>query len=110
MLLPYDARAVVDLVGELDRWRTQLDYRGPIPRAWAGRLRRDLEAEPVAASTSMEGAPVTGEEVHRSLAGDRPPQTRGEHAALVRRYRDALSFVLGRAADRGSKWDRQVPI
>ncbi len=73
MFLPYDAKAVLDLAGELDRWKTQLDYRGPIPRAWAGRLRRDLEAEAVAASTSMEGVPVTVEEVHRILAGDRPP-------------------------------------
>jgi len=69
MLLPYDPKAVVELAGELDRWKTQLDYRGPIPRAWAGRLRRDLEAEAVHASTSMEGVPVTIEEVHRILAG-----------------------------------------
>lgn len=53
MFLPYDATAVLDLTRELDRWKTQLDYRGPVPRTWAGRLRRDLEAEAVAASTSM---------------------------------------------------------
>jgi len=110
MFLPYDAKAVLDLAGELDRWKTQLDYRGPIPRAWAGRLRRDLEAEAVAASTSMEGVPVTVEEVHRILAGDRPPQTREEDAALVRGYRDAMSFVLRRADDRAFKWDRELLI
>src|SRR3989454_4242562 len=110
MFLPYDAKAVFDLAGELDRWKTQLDYRGPIPRAWAGRLRRDLEAEAVAASTSMEGVPVTVEEVHRILAGDRPPQTREEDAALVRGYRDAMSFVLRRADDRAFKWDRELLI
>jgi Fic family protein len=110
MLLPYDAKAVVDLVGELDRWRTQLDYRGPIPRAWAGRLRRDLEAEAVAASTSMEGVPVTVEEVHRILAGDRPSETREEDAALVRGYRDAMSFVLRRADDAAFRWDRELLI
>jgi len=110
MFLPYDAKAVLDLARELDRWKTQLDYRGPIPRAWAGRLRRDLEAEAVAASTSMEGVPVTVEEVHRILAGDRPPQTREEDAALVRGYRDAMSFVLRRADDRAFKWDRELLI
>src|SRR5712692_104086 len=110
MFLPYDASAVLDLAGELDRWKTELDYRGPIPRAWAGRLRRDLEAEAVAASTSMEGVPVTVEEVHRILAGDRPAQTREEDAALVRGYRDAMSFVVRRADDTAFKWDRELLI
>ena len=84
--------------GSVDRWKAKLDYRGPIRRA-GGRLKRDLEAEAVAASTSMEGIPVTVEEVHRILAGDRPPETSEEDAALVRGYRDAMSFVLRRADD-----------
>ena len=67
MLLPYDASTALDLTAELDRWKAQLDYRGPVPRSWAGRLRRDLEAEAVAASTSMEGVPVTVEESTISL-------------------------------------------
>ena len=74
MLLPYDRQAVLAATEELDRWRTQLDYRGPIPRAWAGRLRRDLEAEAVAASTSMEGVPVTLEEVHGFSPGTARPR------------------------------------
>ena len=87
-----------------------LYYRGPVPRTWAGRLRRDLEAEAVAASTSMEGIPVTVEEVHRILAGERPPETREEDAALVRGYRDAMSFVLRRADDAAFRWDRELLI
>lgn len=110
MLLPYDAAAFRDLAGELDRWKTKLDYRGPLRRAWAGRLRRDLEAEAVAASTSMEGVPVTLEEVHRILAGELPPQTREADAALVRGYRDAMSFVLRRADDAAFRWDRELII
>ena len=110
MLLPYDAHIFRDLATELDRWKAQLDYRGPIRRAWAGRLRRDLEAEAVAASTSMEGVPVTVEEVHRILAGERPPETREEDAALVRGYRDAMSFVLRRADDAAFRWDRELLI
>jgi len=110
VLLPFDARVIVSLTDELDRWKTQLDYRGPIPRAWAGRLRRDLEAEAVAASTSMEGVPVTLEEVHRILAGDRPSDTREEDAALVRGYRDAMSFVLRRADDAAFRWDRELLV
>lgn len=109
-MLPYGPEAVQDLATELDRWKLQLDYRGPIPRAWAGRLRRDLEAEVVAASTSMEGIPVTADEVQRILAGERPPETREEDAALVRGYRDAMSFVLRRADDPAFKWDRELLI
>jgi hypothetical protein len=110
MLLPCDAQTLRAHTEELDRWRTRLDYRGPIPRAWAGRLRRDLEAEAVAASTSMEGVPVTLEEVHRILAGDRPSETREEDAALVRGYRDAMSFVLRRADDDAFRWNRELLI
>jgi Fic family protein len=110
MLLPYDQQAVLAATEELDRWKDGLDYRGPIRRAWAGRLRRDLEAEAVAASTSMEGVPVTLEEVHRILAGDRPSETREEDAALVRGYRDAMSFVLRRADDEAFRWDRELLI
>jgi Fic family protein len=110
VLLPYDSDAVRVATGELDRWRTRLDYGGPIRRAWAGRLRRDLEAEKVAASTSMEGVPVTLEEVHRVLAGERPSETREEDAALVRGYRDAMSFVLRRADDEAFRWSRELLV
>jgi len=110
MLLPYDPKVVLDLADELDRWKVQLDHRGPIPRAWAGRLRRDLEAEAVAASTSMEGVPVTVEEVRRILVGDLPAETKESDAALVRGYRDAMSFVLRRADDADFRWDRELLI
>lgn len=110
MLLPYNARVLADLTAELDRLKTKLDYRGTLPRTWAGRLRRDLEAEAVAASTSMEGVPMTIEEVHRILAGDLPTQTKEADAALVRGYRDAMSFVLRRADDAAFKWDRELLV
>ncbi|HEU5196909.1 MAG TPA: Fic family protein [Methylomirabilota bacterium] len=110
MLLPYDPTPLRELAGELDGWRAKIDYRGPIPRTWAGRLRRDLEAEAVAASTSMEGVPVTVDEVHRILAGDRPPETKPEDVALVLGYRDAMSFVLRRADDAAFRWDRELLI
>jgi Fic family protein len=109
-MFPFKPESLKDLTVELDRWRTQLDYRGPIARTWAGRLRRDLEAEAVAASTSMEGIPVTVAEVHRILVGDRPPETREEDAALVRGYRDAMSFVLRRADDAAFSWDRELLV
>jgi Fic/DOC family protein len=98
------------LCNELDSWKEALDYRGPLPRTWAGRLRRDLEAEAVAASTSMEGVPVTVEEVKRILAGETPPEVASEDRALVEGYRQAMNFVLRRADDSAFKWSRELII
>ncbi|MEX0834117.1 MAG: Fic family protein [Actinomycetota bacterium] len=99
---------IAPLVDELDRWRAKLDYRGALPRTWAGRLRRDLEVESVAASTIMEGVPVTVEEVRRILAGDRPLRVSEVDAELVAGYRDAMGYALRRADDPGFRWDREL--
>ncbi len=109
-LLPYDPSELSELTGELDRWKDILDYRGPLPRLWAGRLRRELEAEAVAASTSMEGVPVTVEEVRRILAGDAPPEVSKEDRELVEGYREAMNFVLRRADDPAFRWNRELVI
>jgi len=109
-VLLYDVGPLLELTAELDAWRQRLDRRGVLPRAWLGRLRRDLEAEAIAASTSMEGVPVTVDEVRRILAGDRPPEVKGEDAALVQGYRDAMSFVLRRADASAFGWDAELII
>ena len=109
-MFSYDTAPLAELVAELDAWKERLDHRGLLPRAWFGRLRRDLETEAVAASTSMEGVPVTVEDVRRILVGDRPPQVRESDAALVEGYRDALSFVLRRADAPAFRWDAELII
>ena len=94
-LLPYDPTGLEEKCRELDAWRTLLDYRGPLPRAWAGQLRRELEAEAVAASTRMEGVNVTLEEVRRILAGERPSEVELEDRGLVEGvYRYVDGFLL----------------
>ncbi|MFZ5470108.1 MAG: Fic family protein [Myxococcota bacterium] len=95
---------------EIEAWRARLDGTGPLARTWVGRLRRDLEAEAVAASTIMEGVPVTVEEVRRILAGERPPEVTEENRALVEGYREAMSFVLRRADDPSFHWDRELLV
>lgn len=50
-------------LARIEELRGWLDRRRPQARGWQGRLRRELEAEAVAASTSMEGVPVTVAEV-----------------------------------------------
>lgn len=110
MVLPYDTEPLIPLCQELDSWRLALDYRGPLPRTWAGHLRRELQAEAVAASTSMEGVPVTVEEVKRILAGEAPPEVGPEDRALVEGYREAMNFVLRRADDAAFRWNRELII
>jgi Fic family protein len=110
MLFPYDETRLLHTSVELDDWKVRLDYKGPLARAWLGRLRRDLEAEAVAASTSMEGVPVTVDEVRRILAGEQPASTHDEDAALVRGYRDAMSFVLRRSDDASFRWDPEMIV
>jgi Fic family protein len=109
-LLPYDAGSVDQLIDELDRWKQRLDYRGTLPRVWAGRLRRDLEAEAVAASTRMEGVNVTVDEVRRILAGEPPPEVPPGDRALVEGYSDAMNFVLRRADDPAFRWTSELII
>lgn len=109
-LLPYQPDPLRPLTKELDAWRERLDYRGVLPRAWAGHLRRELEVEAVAASTAMEGVPVTVDEVRRILAGEPLPEVRPEDRALVEGYREAMGFVLRRADDTAFRWDRELLV
>jgi len=108
--LPYESLVLEPLCEELDQWRLRLDYRGPLPRRWAGRLRKDLEAEAVAASTRMEGVHVTVDEVRRILAGDAPLQVRAEDRELVEGYAEAMNFVLRRADDPAFRWTRELVV
>jgi Fic family protein len=97
-------------LARLEVLRGDLDRRGVLPRRWLGRLRRDLEVEAVAASTSMEGVPVTVDEVRRILVGDRPRSVSDSDAKLVTGYRDAMAFVLRRAESVGFNWHSELLI
>jgi Fic family protein len=109
MIFPFDKNAFAEQTAELDRWREQLDAAAPLQaRSWTGLLRRDLEAEAVAASTQLEGVAVTVEEVRRILAGDPPAEVTPGDQALVEGYRDAMGFVRRRADDAGFRWSREL--
>lgn len=110
LLLPYTVTdEIAKLTEELDAWKELLDVR-VLPRTWEGRLRRDLEAEAIAASTRMEGVNVTVDEVRRILAGDQPPDVEPEDRQLVEGYRDAMNFVLRQADDPAFSWDRGLIV
>ena len=107
----YSYRLTAGIRADLNRLaalRLSLDRSTVLPRRWQGRLRRDLEAESVAASTAMEGVPVTVEEVRRILAGDRPASVASGDARLVEGYRDAMSYVLRRADDPAFTWQPEL--
>lgn len=109
-LFPYDMATLRVPCAELDDWRERLDSFGTLSRRWAGRLRRDLEAEAVAASVGMEQVPVTVDEVRRILAGERPPTVSEADQSLVLGYRDAMEYVLRRADDPGFRWSRELVV
>ena len=104
MFLPYEAAPVLDLTTEGDCWKIQLDYQGPVPRAWRVD-RRDLGGRGRRCVDVDGRRPGHRRGVHHILAGDRPAQTREEDAARVRGYRDAMSFVLRRADETTFKYE-----
>lgn len=107
MLLPFDETRFASQVAELGRLRTSLDAR-PLVIGWRDRLASDLMAEAVQSSTSLEGVPVTVEEVRRILAGDRPANVSVEDAALVTGYRDAMAYCQRRADDDVFTWSPEL--
>jgi Fic family protein len=109
MLLPFDTSAFTTETAILDRWAKKLDRR-VLARRWEGRLRRALEAEAVAASTRMEGVPVTVDDALRILAGDPPESVSVGDQALVRGYRDAMTYAQRRADDGLLIWNRELIV
>jgi Fic family protein len=109
MLLGFREDAHSPATRFLDAWAQRLDER-ILPRRWAGRLRRALEAEATAASTSMEGVPVTVDDALRILAGDPPDHVSAGDRALVSRYRDAMTYVQRRADDGSLVWNRELIV
>jgi Fic family protein len=92
----------------LEDHRRQLDDRGVLSRRWEGRLRRELQADAVAASTSLEGVPVSSDDVRRILVGDRPQGVTPADAALVRGYEEAMSYVLRLADAESFSWQSEL--
>jgi len=96
-----------EILADIERFEDvakRFDVANTLPRTWHGRVRRDLEAESIGASVALEGVAVTIDEVRRILAGDAPGTVSEEDAALVRGYREAMSYVLTRADDSSFSW------
>lgn len=110
MLFSFTQGLLSDQLAEIDHWREKIDRQGPRSRRWSGRLRRDLEAEVVAASTRMEGVGATVDEVRRVLVGDPPQEVAANDQQLISGYQEAMQYVLRRADDPAFRWDRELII
>lgn len=108
-MFSFDIEPLLPLCDELDVLAHQIDAR-IMPRRWSGHLRRSLEAASVAASTQLEGVAVTVSDVHRILAGDKPPAVSTVDAALVQGYADAMTYVQRRADDGTLAWNTELLI
>lgn len=104
---PFEETRLAPYVQEIDRLRASLDAY-PLVHGWRDRLASDLMAEAIQASTSMEGVPVTVEEVRRILAGDRPSSVSADDASLVTGYRDAMTYCQRRADDDVFTWSPEL--
>lgn len=110
MFFPFDAEHEQRQLAELDDWRDRIDRKRPMTRRWASRLRRDLEAEAVAASTRLEGIPVTVDDVRQILAGETPKTVSPVDFQLVWGYQNAMTYVLRRADDPNFEWNRELLV
>lgn len=110
MMFPFDIAHEERQLAALDEWRERMDKKRPLTRRWASRLRRDLEAEAVAASTRMEGVPVTVDDVRQILAGEPPKSVSPHNFELVLGYRDAMAYVMRRADDPNFEWNRELLV
>ncbi|MDF1542838.1 MAG: Fic family protein [Anaerosomatales bacterium] len=105
-LTPY----LIEELEGLDALRAGLTCNGALPRRWLGRLRREWEAGVVAASTRIEGVPVTVDDVRRILAGDRPAWVCEHDCGLVEGYGEAVEYALRRADDDAFRWTRKFVL
>lgn len=110
VLFRYDRSRLVALCNELDYARQAIDARQTMARSWEGRLRRELESQAIAASTSMEGVKVTVDAVRRILAGQPVPEVSDGDRRLVEGYRDAMSYVLRRSDAPAFQWDVELIV
>ena len=94
----------------LETAHVRLGRRGVMSRRWVGRLKRELQAGSVAASSWMEGVRVNTDEARRILAGDRPLSVSPRDAALVEGYGDAVAHVFAEAAVREFEWSRRLVL
>jgi Fic family protein len=108
VFLPFVSDEVSDLVVEIDAARVRAEAKGPLPRSWETTFTRDVDAEAIAAAVSVEATEPTPAEVHRILAGERPPELTEDDRARVLGYEEAKTLIRRWADHTSVHWTPQL--
>src|ERR1051325_3986847 len=92
--LPPVGRAELDAIAQLDELRRALRHQVAEPRRWTGSLRRQVFAQAVQGSNSIEGYHATLDDVLDAVEGEEPLDAADETVAAFQGYRDAMTYVL----------------
>ncbi|MFI5779027.1 Fic family protein [Nocardia sp. NPDC051570] len=96
MLFPTPALSAVDtdVLADVDRMRNELRHELQAkPGKWAGRLRKFLTADAVAASNSIEGFKVSTIDVEDLIAGERDVEVSDENRAETLAYERMMTYI-----------------
>lgn len=84
----------MQVLGEIQSLRDDLQFYLGAPRRWHGTLSRAMMARTVQASTSIEGYHSTVDETAAIIDGEEPPGVNEETRKAVSGYRDAMTYIL----------------
>jgi Fic family protein len=101
-LQPVELEVLAIIAEERDKLARYVD---PEPRRWSGTLRRMSFARAVQASNSIEGYDASLDDVIAAVDSEPTLSTGEETRYALEGYRDAMTYVLQVALDRGAKVD-----
>lgn len=91
-----DEAAVIE---DIERIRKQVRHATAKPRRWSGMLRRNMLAEAMRGSNSIEGINASFEDAVAVLQHDEPLNTDEQTKAELTGYRNAMTYILQLAYD-----------
>lgn len=96
------------VIARVQELRQQLRHLTRQPRRWVGTLRRVSLARAIRASNSIEGYNVSLDDAVAVAEGQAPQEAEGETAAVVRGYRDAMTYIVQLADDASFRYDESL--
>jgi Fic family protein len=105
---PEPSRALAAQLRELDAMRARLGDATGVPGPWLGQLRRQVRAETVGSSVSIEGFSVGGAHGVALATGDAQPDPADADERAVADYGRAMDHVGALAADPHFAWSERV--
>jgi hypothetical protein len=105
---PQASRALIAQLKELDTLRNRLGDAVGVPGPWLGQLRRDVRAESVEGSVSIEGYSVPAGSGAGLVTGDAQPDPNDEDELAVASYARAMDHVGTLGMDPYFAWSERV--